>query len=116
MSVRFGVALPREIADELEKMAKSMNVTRSKVVELAIRSFLNYLKALNDPERAKFIIVLTKHENLATVVRELNGSNMLTIISDGNKALIVVKSEDGKEIFRRLSKVKCSIYPIALPE
>ncbi len=116
MNVRFGVALPKEIADELERIAKSMGVTRSKVVELAIRSFLNYLKAINDPERANFMIILTSVDNLPSVVKELNDAIVMTSIFEGHKVLMIIKTKNGRELFKRLSRVKCSIYPISLLE
>ena len=116
MNVRFGVALPKEIADELERIAKSMGVTRSKVVELAIRSFLNYLKAINDPEKANFVIILTNVNNMPSVVKELDGATVMASIFDGNKVLMVIKTRNGRELFKKLSRVKCSIYPISLLE
>jgi len=115
MSVRFGVALPKELAEELEGIAKSMGVTRSKVVEIAIRSFLNYLKAINDPEKAKIFLVVTKKEHAPSILGQMDDIENLSAIADGEKVILIIRAKDGRSLFKRLSKAKCSIYPISLP-
>ena len=115
MSVRFGIALPKELAEELESIAKSMGVTRSKVIEIAIRSFLNYLKAINDPEKAKMFVVISKKENASTILGKMEDIEDLSALADGDKVILIIRAKDGKSLFKRLSKVKCSIYPISLP-
>ncbi len=114
MSVRFGVALPRELVEELDGIAEKLNITRSKVIEIAIRSFLNYLKAINDPEKAKLVLIIAKRKDLPAILREVNDGDICLRL-DGDKAIILIRTENGKQIINAISKVKCSIYPIALP-
>lgn len=59
---RFGVALPSELADELDSIVKAFNVDRSAIVEQAVRGFLSELVHYKKPHRCVGVLLLFNRE------------------------------------------------------
>ncbi|NPA85624.1 MAG: ribbon-helix-helix protein, CopG family [Crenarchaeota archaeon] len=117
MSVRFGVALPQELAARLDEIARKLNITRSKVVEMAVATFLDYLSAMEDPKKSKLLVIVTPRDDVDKVIRLVKDSMLQGCMGFGkNFAFVVVKVEgDTKKIMSRLKGIKGSFHPIVLP-
>ncbi len=68
MKRRFGVSIPEEIAEDLEKLAKKLNVSRSEVICEALRIYIrDHAHYLTQHECCGIITVVSKNPSLSVV-------------------------------------------------
>ncbi len=117
MSVRFGVAISKELAERLDEIAKRLNLPRSKVVEMAISAFIDYLSAMEDPNKSKLLIVVAKKEEVDKVVRVMKESGLQGCMGFGkNFAFMAIMVQgDVKEIMEKLKSIKGTLHPVVFP-
>ncbi|KSW11391.1 hypothetical protein CF15_00555 [Pyrodictium occultum] len=115
---RFGVSLPRAVADELDSLAMKMRVDRSKLVEKALISFLNeYRHYLNDHVCSGVMIIVSSFDAgmVASLLDKYKDIVMTTTHIHLNShciEIVVVKgpSERIAEMHSELSSLKgCSV-------
>ena len=120
-NVRFGVALPREIVEKLDMIAKDLNVSRSKVIEMAVFSFINYLEAMKNSNNPLIIVIMLPTSNVANLLKILEedaGSEIERVYMEigGAYSYAVIKaSSKALKILEKVKKIKGLIYPIISP-
>ncbi|ABU81259.1 CopG family ribbon-helix-helix protein [Ignicoccus hospitalis] len=118
-NVRFGVALPKELAERLDEVAERLNVSRSKVIEMATSAFINYLEALEDPNKATIFVVIAPASELEKVVRALEPleAPAFACVIMKSKYVILLINVNGQEVsvLETLRKLKGAVYPIVYP-
>ena len=60
---RFGISIPKELASEVERCASSLGLTRSKLIEVALRSFISYVKMKEDGGRGLVALIVVHGGN-----------------------------------------------------
>lgn len=58
---RFGVALPSELADELDRVVRNFNISRSAVIEQAVNGFLVELTHNQKPHVCTGVLIVFSH-------------------------------------------------------
>ena len=117
MNVRFGVALPKELAEKVDEVAKKLGLPRSKVIEMAISVFLDYLNAMEDPEKSKLIVIIARREEFEKVVKVLKEKEIQGCVEAWKNFIIMVirVEREAGELMEKLRGIKGTFHPIVLP-
>jgi len=121
-SVRFGISIPKELLEEVEELAERLNVSRSKLVEIALRSFLAYtnLMSLDEGKASVMIIMIAKDKALKDLIpklRDIANDLILTFKRDKVIGITFVEGDLNKirGLIEEIKKVRgCAFYPLVI--
>ncbi len=66
---RFGISLPEELADAVDRLAKALSTTRSAVVTDALRTYVEMRRHLIEPHECTGVMVLVDDEESPMPIR-----------------------------------------------
>jgi len=102
---RFGVSLPKEVAEEVEKMSQDMGVTRSEIVAVALQEYLEARRGHADAAHECLGVVLAVSDSFSDIgeIIEDNKGHIVAYTHlhvDGKCLTIAVVRGSGSEIER----------------
>lgn len=102
---RFGVSLPKEVADVLDRLSRELGVTRSQVVLEALQNYIAHAKAHGADGHTCFGVALALAQDLGSVEDLLEQFrkiivNYSHIHMDDRCLLILVLKGSGEEVAR----------------
>ncbi len=122
---RFGVSLPSDLVDLLEKAAERLNMSRSKIIEIALRSFFSYTPleyALDKSIITVLLVAVTTDKNVNKVVNKmlkyLKSVHVETVSQSGHFAVMGTITDSPKriiELTKELSSIQgVAVYPLLI--
>lgn len=102
---RFGVSLPREVAEFLDRLSQELGVTRSQVISEALQNYMAYAKTHESDGHTCFGVTLALARDTGAIEDILEQSKKIIInynhIHMDNKCLLIlVLRGDGEEVAR----------------
>ncbi|UXD22501.1 hypothetical protein IPA_05565 [Ignicoccus pacificus DSM 13166] len=120
--VRFGISIPKDLLEELERGASALGVSRSKLIEIAIRSFIGYLSLIEGGSSKGLMVLVIVHSgsSLQQLIELVSSLTSSFCISKEGKSYIITAMLKGeiekvKDVVEKVRKVKgTAIYPLLL--
>ncbi|MEB3861053.1 MAG: CopG family ribbon-helix-helix protein [Desulfurococcales archaeon] len=121
---RFGVSLPEDLASKLDSLSERLGLDRSRLVEQAVRAFLDDYSHLLVPHRCSGVMILScrsgSEEALARVMeeyRDIVSTRFHSHTGDRCVEAVVVEGDTSRitRLHQDLEKAGCRARYIPLP-
>ena len=121
---RFGISIPEDMASDLDKLASRLGMDRSRLIERAIRAFLDDYTHLIVPHTCTGILILScndkSEKEVAKVIedyRDIASARVHTHVESRCIETLVVSGNSNRiaEIYSALEKAGCSVRYIPMP-
>ncbi len=123
---RFGVALPSELADELDNVVRNFNISRSAVIEQAVNEFLVEFTHSQEPHTCTGILILFNRGHDLTLTKGFIDAYKDVVLSYthhhiGTQCIDVLIVHGDSKIIAELqmnalkSKCRCHYIPLEQP-
>ncbi|MCE4599163.1 MAG: CopG family ribbon-helix-helix protein [Desulfurococcales archaeon] len=121
---RFGISIPEAMASDLDRLASRLGIDRSKLVERAIKAFLDDYTHLMVPHTCSGILILSCDDVDEKIVsrvieeyRDIASARLHTHVEARCIETLVVYGDSSRiaEIHSALEKAGCNVRYVPLP-